>query len=359
MKVFIAGGSGHITETNMIKGLHEAGIDIHAAFYPDSYGINSLNDSGVPIRELPLRSNIDLKAASRIRQWIKKEKFDIVHGLGNRQVANFIWASYGLANKVIAYRGAVGHVSRWDPSCYLKWLNPRIDHIICVSKAVEYDLLRSGVPQRKLRTIYKGHSPDWYAEISRHSARSTLEQEYDIPNNAILIGMAANMRRIKGADILLRAMRSLPDNVHVLLIGEVRDPQINRLADETDLRDRVHLAGYRTDAAKLISAVDIVAAPSRDREGLTKGVIEAMIHSIPAVVSSAGGLPELIDNQISGFVVPKEDSSTLAARLKDLVEDPQRREAMGIAARQRIIEKFSVDRTITETLTLYQEVLSG
>ena len=358
-KVLIAAGGGHITEVEMIKGLRKAGVNIHAAFESTSPHLQALRDGGVPTRTLDLKSNADFRGAMKIRRWIKDEGFDIVHGLANRQVANFIWASYGLPNKVIAYRGAIGHVSRWDPTCYIKWLNPRIDKIICVSKAVERDLGASGVNPAKLITIYKGHDLSWYAHLDREAARAEVEKEFGIPSDAILIGMAANMRRVKGADLLLRALIELPENVHGLFIGEVRDPLIHQLSGEAKVQNQVHFSGYRTDAARLISAVDIVAAPSRDREGLTKGVIEAMIHGIPAVVSNAGGLPELVDDKICGFVVPKEESSTLAARLKDLAEDPQCRAAMGIAARQRIIEKFSVERTIAETQTMYQEVLNA
>ena len=111
----------------MIKGLHQKGVDIHAALAPTSPHIERLRDAKLPVRELKLRGNVDLPAIFQLRKWIKSVSFDIVHGLANKQVANLISASYGRPQKVIAYRGAVGHVSRWDPSCYIKWLNPRID----------------------------------------------------------------------------------------------------------------------------------------------------------------------------------------------------------------------------------------
>ena len=355
-KVLIAAGDGHITEIEMIKGLRREGIDIHAALESTSPHLDSLRQSNIPARTLDLRSNIDFKHARQIRHWIKDEQFDIVHGLANRQVANFITASYGLPNKVVAYRGAIGHVSRWDPSCYIKWLNPRIDRIVCVSKAVERDLAANGVKNNKLVTIYKGHDLAWYEKLNRHNARQSVNAEFGIPDDAILIGIAANMRPVKGADLLLSALRRLPEHVHALLIGEARDPQLQTLAAEPDITKRVHFTGFRADAPRLIGALDINTAPSRGREGLTKTVIEGMAQAVPAVVSSAGGLPELVDDGETGYVVAIDDPDGLTHRLSQLIEDPARRAAMGRAAQRSIADRFSIEKTVTATAALYRDL---
>ncbi|MEX0449084.1 glycosyltransferase family 4 protein [Spiribacter sp. 221] len=340
----------------MIIGLRRVGIDIHAALESTSPHIRRLRDAGIPVRILDLRSNADLPNARRIRGWIRNEKLDVVHGLANRQVANFIWASYGLRNKVIAYRGAIGHVSRWDPTCYLKWLNPRIDRIICVSRAVERDLADSGVKPGKLVTIYKGHDLSWYEALEPAAARHAVNREFNIPEDAILVGMAANMRPVKGADLLLQAMYHLPGHVHALLIGEQRDPQLASLAADPRLRHRVHFTGFRTDAPRLIGALDINTAPSRGREGLTKTVIEGMAQGIPAVVSTAGGLPELVEDGETGYVVDIDDLEVLVNRLKTLVDDPEQRRGMGRKARYRIGERFDVKATIESTAKLYRDL---
>jgi len=357
-RVLIAAGEGHITEIEMIIGLQRAGIDIHAALESTSPHIERLRDSGVPVRTLDLRSNADMRNARRIRQWIRAEHFGIVHGLANRQVANFIWASYGLRNKVIAYRGAIGHVSRWDPTCYIKWLNPRIDRVICVSKAVERDLANNGVNPDKLVTIYKGHDLSWYEALDPVAARRAINEEFAIPDDAVLVGMAANMRPVKGADLLLQAMYQLPDNVHALLIGEQRDPRLETLAADPRLQHRVHFTGFRQDAPRLIGALDINTAPSRGREGLTKTVIEGMAQGVPAVVSTAGGLPELVEDGETGYVVDIDDLPAMVHRLKTLIDNPGRREGMGREARHRIGERFDVKATIQSTAELYRDLSS-
>ena len=356
-KVLVAAGDGHITEIEMIKGLRREGIDIHAALESTSPHLAELEESEVPVRTLDLRSNIDVRNSLEIRRWITQEHFDIVHGLANRQVANFITASYGLANRVIAYRGAIGHVSRWDPTCYLKWLNPRIDRIICVSKAVERDLVANGVKPDKLVTIYKGHDLSWYEKLDPRAARRSVNDEFGIPDNAVLVGIAANMRPVKGADLLLRAMLELPDNVHALLIGEDRDPQLQQLAADPRIRNRIHFTGFRKDAPRLIGALDINTAPSRGREGLTKTVIEGMAQGIPAVVSTAGGLPELVKDETSGYVVGIDDLETLTRALQALIDKPERRREMGIQARRSISREFDIGKTIDMTAALYRQII--
>jgi glycosyltransferase involved in cell wall biosynthesis len=355
-KVLIATGGGHVTEIEMIKGLRREGINLYAALNEYSPNHQALEAAGVPTRSLDLRSNVDVHDALKIRRWIKREGFDIVHGLANREVANILWASYGLPNKVIAYRGAIGHVSRWDPSCYIKWLNPRIDKIICVSKAVERDLAASGVNPAKLITIYKGHDLAWYAHLDRKAARADVEKEFGIPKDAILVGMAANMRPVKGADLLLRALIELPANVHGLFIGQVRDPEIPKLAADPRLAGRVHFSGLRSDAPYLIGALDINVAPSRGREGLTKTVIEGMAQGVPAVVSEAGGLPEMVDDGKSGYVFPIDDLNSLTHHLRTLANSTETWETMGAGAREIAKKRFSIDETIKSTAELYHSL---
>ena len=355
-KILIAAGGGHITEAEMIIGLYRQGIDIHAAFESDSAQLPRLQDAGVPTRTLDLSGPVDLANIRRIRRWIKEEGFTILHALANWQVANFLSASYGMPNQVIAYRGAVGHVSRWDPSCYLKWLNPRLNRIICVSKAVERDLAESGVDDEKLVTIYKGHDLAWYSSLNPKAARAQVNRTFSIPDEAVLIGMAANMRPVKGADLLLEAMKSLPAHVHALLIGEVRDPRLKELANDPTIRDRVHFTGFRRDAAALIGALDINTAPSRGREGLTKTIIEGMVQGVPAVVSTAGGLPEMVDDGESGFVFEINDLNIFSKTLRLLIQSPNLRQLMGQRARVITQERFSVAQTIRQTSSLYQSL---
>lgn len=356
-KVLIAADEGHITEVEMIKGLRNSGIDIHAALASTSPHLRTLINSGVPTRTLDLKNNADFRSVLKIRKWIKNEGFQILHGLANKQVANFVWASYGLPNMLIAYRGAIGHISRLDPTCYLKWLNPRIDKIICVSQAVQHDLASNGAKPSKLITIYKGHDLSWYSHNNRQAARLAVEEEFNIPKDAFLIGIVANMRPIKGTDLLINALEMLPRSAHALIIGEIRDNQLLNLIDQSSVKDRIHCTGYRSDATALIGALDVNCAPSRGREGLTKTVIEGMAQAVPAVVSNAGGLPEMINHGESGYIFPVDDLEKFAQYLNELIASPTLKNSLGRNGQKLAQQRFNINNTIKSTATLYESFL--
>lgn len=355
LRVLMVALSCHPTEIAQMAGLRERGVDLRAVVGPESPHIDEIANRGVPVEAIALRSHFDRAGVRRLRQRIREERFDVVHGLANRPISNLFWASLGSPVKLVAYRGAIGHVNRWDPGAWLKWYNPRIDHIVCVSEAVRKDLLRSGIRSDRLTTIYKGHELGWYENMSEVDLG-----EFGIPQGAFVVGCAASMRPVKGADLLVRAMsRATRDSdVHCLLIGEVRDARISRLIDDLGLEDRVHLAGYRSDAAAIIGACDVVVAPSRGREGLTKSVIEAMAQGRPAIVSTAGGLPEMVDDGRSGYVIPIDDVDALADRIRRLAADPEAARAMGCRARSVVADRFSAEHTVERTLALYRELLA-
>jgi L-malate glycosyltransferase len=205
-------------------------------------------------------------------------------------------------------------------------------------------------------TIFKGHDLDWYRDLARPDLPAL-----GIPGSAFVVGCAANMRRVKGVDVLIRALAHIPDalDVHLLLIGEVRDPLVRRLAADPRWSQRVHLVGFRRDAVALLGACHVACAPSRGREGLTRAIIEAMAQGVPVVVTRAGGLPEMVEDGVSGFIVDVDDAEMLADRIVRLAKDPELRQRMGRAAGLRQQTMFHVDTTVDRTLALYKDLLAN
>lgn len=352
IKALMVTRTSHITEIDMMCRLKKSGIEVEAITESACPHIKLLKDAAIPHENLDLKSRFDIKGIKRLRQRIKNGGFHVVHGFSNRPISNLVWASYGLSNALIIYRGAIGHVRRWDPDCWLKWLNPRVDRIACVSQAVKKDLIKSGVLPDNLATIYKGHDFSWYQDLPCID----LKSEFKIPENAFVVGCAANMRRVKGVDVLLEAMFDLPAHVHVLLMGEVRDPLIKKLAEKPEISNRVHLVGFRQDAPAILGSCNLAVAPSRGREGLTKSIIEPMAQGVPAVVTEAGGLPEMVEHGVSGYVVPIDDPKALAKTVGSLANDPELCRQFGLMAKQRMHELFGIDQTVKNTLQMYMDV---
>lgn len=313
-----------------------------------------LRSAGIEIVPFSFRSKLDLKAIRELKALIARYEPALVHAFTGRAVGNSLWALKGRDIPLVTYRGTMGHLSWWDPSSWLTFLNGRISAIVCVSRAVKEYLLSCGVPPHKLHVIYKGHLPEWYK-----TTQADLEA-FGIPSSSRVVCANANMRPVKGIDVLINAAAELPKDgsIHYLLIGEVRDKKIPALVRSLGLSSLIHFTGYRKDALSLMARADVVAVPSRAREGFPKALIEAMLMKRPVVASAVGGIPEMITQGEEGFLVAPEDPHALASSLQKILADPAAATRMGEKGREKVIRDFSIERTVAETADLYTNLLS-
>ena len=311
-------------------------------------------NAGIPWHALRLESKVSLSGVRSVRSVVRAFRPDIIHSFTGRALSTALFAAYGTRTRHVAYRGTAGHLSRWDPSSWITFLNPRVRMIVCVSEAVRSYLLSVGVAPERTRTIYKGHACAWYASSQKPSLAP-----FGMPFDAFPVGYAANMRPDKGADVLLEAQRLLPATspLHVLMIGEVRDPAVRALAQEPLIAERAHFTGYRPDAAQLLGACRVTVMPSREREGFPKAVLEGMAQGVCPVVSRVGGMPELVIHEQCGLLVPPGDAAALMQALDRLAQDRELCSRLGARAKERIEKDFTITATIAAHIELYSELM--
>ncbi len=340
-------------------GLREAGVDVTVMCPATSDRRAALVDAGVRVLDLPLRKRVDRSGIAELRAELTRSGYDILHLFSNKALQNGLIASRGLPVKIVAYRGIVGNVSFFNPVSWRRFLNPRIDRIVCVADAVRDYFLQMRpaflrVPPEKLVTIHKGHSLDWYR------ATPADLRSVGVPPGSFVIGCVANYRPRKGIELLVDALGQLPAawHAHLLLIGGGMDaPALAKRIAASPVAANIHVLGFRKDAPSLTAACDVFALPSTKREGLARSLIEAMAYGIAPVVTDCGGSPEVVVDGVSGIVVPVRDVPALAAALKRLHDDPRLRRRMGVAARERIRHDFRIEDTIAKTLELYQSLV--
>lgn len=352
--VVIAGLSNDRVERNLVQALQAADLHLHAIVQPDSLAVQDCQTNAILYVEQAFRNRFDREAIRLYQTIWRQHPIDIVHCLTNRALSTALLATRRMSQppKIVAYRGTMGHLHRWDPASHLSYLNARVDAIVCVSGAVRDYLRGFGIPDSRLEVIWKGHDLSWYTPASRADLDAL-----GIPRDAITVAFVGNMRPVKGVDVLLDAFRGIApaENVHLLLFGEIRDRHIQK---QVGRLPHVHFLGFHPNAAAFAGACDIAVMPSIEREGLPKAVLEAMAQGIPAVVSAVGGMPELVEHDVSGLVVPPCDAAALRSALLALAHDPALRRRMGTAARARIEGPFHFRHTVTKTLALYRRLLS-
>jgi len=343
------------SEVEIYRSLVSRGHKVDLICDTEWMGEKPLIDGGVNVIKMTIKHRLDFKAVREIRNLVSKIKPDVIYAPRNSTLSVALMATRGETCPVVGYRGTTGHLSRFDPASWLTYFHPRLKRIVCVSEAVRQYLLSKRVPQKIVHTIHKGHRAEWY-EFNQ----DVDLVEFGIPKNAFVVGFTGNIRPVKGVDVLLRSLAEIPEklNVHVLLAGEVRDEKIKAMAAIPEIAAKAHFVGYRTDAPILAGACDVFAMPSVEREGLPRAVIEAMAQHVPAIVSNVGGMPELVEDGVSGLVVPPRDHIALAKAITKLASDCEQCKTLGQAARQRIETAFNIDATINKIEALFQSVIA-
>ena len=339
-------------------GMKNAGVDITVVCPADHPNHEVLKNAGVPTVDIRLPRNFDKDGTAKLRAELIRGDYQIIHTFNNKAVTNGLRACKGLPVKIICYRGIVGAVGFRDPMSWMRYLNPRIDRIICVAEAIRRHFLEMRpkflrMPATRPVTIHKGHLLEWY------DAEPADLTQFDIPADAFVVGCTANYRPRKGIDFLIDAVEKMPTDipVHLLLVGRMDAEKLTARINASPIRDRIHRSGFRTDAPAISAACDVFCMPSTKREGLPRSVIEAMAYRVPPVVTDSGGSPELIVDGVSGFKVPPKNAAALAEKFEVLYRDPQLRKQMGNAARERIGIDFRNEDTVRKTIALYEELV--
>jgi glycosyltransferase involved in cell wall biosynthesis len=217
---------------------------------------------------------------------------------------------------------------------------------------------RVRVRPERLPVIYNG------IDLEAFRPRRGVEEvrrEVGLPSGAPVVGVTARLHPMKGHRYLLEAMprvlAAVPDARLVLAgDGELR-PVLERRARALGIAGRVHFLGHRTDVADVTQVYDVAALPSVALECLPYTLMEAMALRKPAVASRFSGIPEVVEDGVTGTLVPPRDPEALAGAVVDLLKQSQKARAFGEAGRRRVEEEFALKRMLDETFALYEELL--
>jgi L-malate glycosyltransferase len=216
------------------------------------------------------------------------------------------------------------------------------DLVAGVSRFIVDDLAHDGMDPDRLRVIPNGVD---FARLRRGGATDPRGQ-LGIPRDALVITSVGSLVARKAQALILEAFASAPDlrEAHLILAGEGPDrPMLEAMIAERGLAARVHLPGDYRDMPALYGASDVfVLASHVEAFGLV--LVEAGFFALPSVGTRVGGIPDVIAEGETGLLVPPNDAAALSDALSTLCRDPERRRAMGAAAKRRVEACFSVER---------------
>jgi glycosyltransferase involved in cell wall biosynthesis len=311
---------------------------------------------GLDLVPLAPKTEMDLSAAWRLSRVIKQLKPDIVHAHDPHGVAMAALAlsmSTQLAKPpLVASRRVDFHLRG---SSLSRWKYRQVDCFICASEAIRQMLVGDGVTDARTVTVHEG------IDLGRVEAAppAHLHEELWLPHHAPIVGNVAALVPHKGQRHLIEAailvLRQVPDARFVIAgEGELR-PALEKQIKDHHLEKHVLLAGFRPDVLSLHQAFDIFVMSSVT-EGLGTSLLDAMAAAKPIVATTAGGIPEVVVDGETGFLVAPRDHEAMARALVSLLKDEGLRRRMGEAGRTRARELFSAERMVQETLRVYERV---
>jgi glycosyltransferase involved in cell wall biosynthesis len=225
------------------------------------------------------------------------------------------------------------------------------DLIIANSAAAKTALVDDvSIPAAKIQIIYNGLDP---AAVAVTGTKEAIRTTLGLPPDAPVIVTVARLHTEKGVDYLPAIAAKTP-GTHFLLVGDGPEKErLARLIDQTPgLAGRLHLLGWRIDIPRLLKAADIFLLPSRE-ESFPQAVLEAMALGLPTVAADVGGVRELVEEEITGRLVPAGDCDAFATALRSLLHDSTAARRMGQAALQKA-GALTEDKMVAAVATAYR-----
>lgn len=222
-----------------------------------------------------------------------------------------------------------------------------IDHFITVSDFQRHEILKMGLPNEKISTVHN------FVDLEKFPSGYTTGEDY-----ALYFG---RIEKVKGLEVLLNAIESIPDNIKIFIAGEgeYKNEMLSRIEKSNVLRNRVRYIGFLKgqELSNAIAKAKFIIVPSIWYETFGLTVVEAMAYSKPVIGSNIGGITEIIEDGETGYLVPPNDKEQLAKRIYALYHDNSLIKEMGLKARVRVEAKFSKESHFSKLTEIYNKFI--
>ncbi|MBN1541873.1 glycosyltransferase family 4 protein [candidate division KSB1 bacterium] len=327
-----------------------------------------LRNQDLPVMAFAPHSYLDLSGILSLRHSLTKSPVQIVHVHYSKDLWTLIPAVQLLPierRPAIVLTKHIGtQKSKSDP--LHTWLYSHVDQVIAISRVIRDNILATH-PLRPDKVCLIHHGIDVENYLPNPGVRNRMRSELGVAESELLIGIVGRLQIGKGHLEFLHMAQSLApefDNLRFVVIGEPTRgeefrarpilEQVNRL----NLGDRLMVLGFRADVPELLSAMDLFVFPSH-AEAFGLVLIEAMAAGLAVVSSRCDGVLDIVREGENGLLVPPRDGDALAAAVRQLVLDPQRRLSMGEGGKLLVQQQFAAKRMVDHIEELYRDCLAA
>lgn len=342
----------------LCEGLRKRGHPVLVVAPPSSPLALRCTEAEIPVATLPMHSEYDVVAWIRMAKLLRRERARLLHAHDAHGVtlAAFAARLAGGIPRLCTRRVDFPIRSPWK----YRW---GMDRVICISKAILTICREAGIEEEKLIVVPSGIdlARIQHCEIDREVVRREFVDESK--KHRLIVLHVGSLTDHKGQRYLLEAWplvaARLPQ-AFLLIVGEGElGGELRRQANLLALdEDMVRFTGFRNDVPALLRAADLFVMPSH-LEGLCTSVMDAMAAGLAVVATTAGGLPELIEHERTGLLVPPRDPEALASAILDLLSDRKKRARLAKAAKTEAERRFPLDAMVEGTLAVYHQILEN
>ncbi|MBL8817476.1 MAG: glycosyltransferase [Planctomyces sp.] len=321
-----------------------------------------LRRDGVTVHHLHREPGIDRNCAQRLKAFADQQQVSILHA---HQYTPFFQAmlSRGLVGRrPVVFTEHGRHVPDLPSRKRMivnRLLLRKRDRLIGVGEAVADALIKNeGLPAQRVEVIYNGVDLNRYQHTDA-SARELIRAEFGFNSTDFVAVQVARLHDLKDHETAIRAMKVVCEEVpHARLLivgdGDCRS-RIEQLIEENQLEFNVVMAGARNDVPDLLAASDLFLMTSIS-EGIPLTLIEAMAAGLPVVSTAVGGIPEMIESGVSGYLHEARDVGGIAASVISLTRDLEQRHRISVNGRKTALEKFSLETMLLQYRQVYRDV---
>ena len=339
----------------LAPALTQEGFDVHVCALTRGGPYEStLRAAGIPVTVIGKSWKFDPLAYRRLKSRIATLQPDVV------QTFLFAANSYGRAaalsvgvKKIFGSERCVDPWKQWHELAIDRYLAKRTQAVVVNGSGVRVFYMSRGIPSEKIQIIPNGIGPTRSSDVTREE----LLKEFGLPVGTRLIGAVNRLwpqKRVKDLIWAADLLKVVRDDVHLLIIGDgPHRARLERYRDKVQIRDRVHFLGARDDVARLMPHFDCLWLGS-EYEGMSNAVMEAMACGVPVVASDIPGNRDLIIHSETGYLFPVGGRADIARHTNRLLDDASLAKRLGVAARERVLSEFSVERMVGAYRDLYR-----